>query len=157
MTARNIIFTAAARRAAAVIESRSVCVCVCVWVLSLKSLSKRPSSFCLIHLGAAQGWKPTFDGKRTLMEDTLWWKTINDGSRPIPIQIHIPILIPILFFFIIIYLFQPMHIYKNLTNRLSRGILASFLCCIVVGLLLFSVSVRLIFSSFLVFSRKTYS
>ena len=49
-------------------------------------LSKRPSSFCLIHFGgisgaargqlgdssgAAQGLKPTFDGRRPLMEDDL--------------------------------------------------------------------------------------
>ena len=82
--AHFLIFTAAARRAAVVIMSRSlsVCVCVCVsvylWVLSLQSLPKRPSSFCLIHFsGAPQGqlggslgvkadlrWKTTFDGRK---------------------------------------------------------------------------------------------
>ena len=65
-------------------------------MLSLQSLSKRPSSFCLIHFrgisgasrghlggssGAAQGWKPTFDGRRPLMEDDFRWKTIYDGRR----------------------------------------------------------------------------
>ena len=66
------------------------------------SLSKRPSSFCLIHFGgssgAAQGqlgggrrplmeddfrWKKTFDGKRPLMEDDLRWKITYDGRRHI--------------------------------------------------------------------------
>ena len=48
-------------------------------------LSKRPSSFCLIHFvgtsGAAEGQKRTFDGRRPLMEDALWWKTNFDGRR----------------------------------------------------------------------------
>ena len=54
-------FTAAARRAAVVIMSRSLCICVSVYVsvyvsvLSLQSLSKRPSSFCLIHFGGTSG------------------------------------------------------------------------------------------------------
>ena len=59
-------------------------------------LSKRPSSFCLIHFvgtsGAARGqkrtfdgrhlwWKRTLDGRRPLMEDDLWWKKTYDGRR----------------------------------------------------------------------------
>ena len=78
----RLIFTAGARRATVVIMSRSlsVCVCVCITlcVLSLHLLSKRPSSFCLIHfsgaprgqLGGSSGvkanlrWKTTFDGRR---------------------------------------------------------------------------------------------
>ena len=58
---------------------------MCLCVMSRQSLSKRPSSFCLIHFGgnsgAAQGWKPTFDGRHPLMEDDLWWKTTFDGRR----------------------------------------------------------------------------
>ena len=75
---------------------QNVKISVCVSVLSLQFLSKRPSSFCLIHFkgisgasrghlggssGAAQGWKPTFDGRRPLMEDELRWKTTFDGRR----------------------------------------------------------------------------
>ena len=41
------IFTAAARRAAVVIKSRSLCVIVSL--LSLQFLSKRPGPICLIH------------------------------------------------------------------------------------------------------------
>ena len=51
------IFTASARRAVVVSKSRSLSVylCICVCVLSHQSLSKRPSSFCLIHLGGSSG------------------------------------------------------------------------------------------------------
>ena len=65
----------------------SICVSVylyiCACVLLLQSLSKRPSSFCLIHFGAAQGWKPTFGGRWPLMEDDLNWKktTYREISR----------------------------------------------------------------------------
>ena len=62
-----------------------VYVCICVSVMSLHLLSKRPSSFCLIHFsGAPRGhlwgssgvkadlrWKTTFDGRRLQMEDDL--------------------------------------------------------------------------------------
>ena len=45
------------------------------FVCQKKLLSKRPSSFCLIHFvgtsGAARGQKRTFDGRRPLMEDAL--------------------------------------------------------------------------------------
>ena len=67
------------------------------------TLSKRPSSYCLIHFGGSSGeaWgqkttfdgrgplmeddlrlKTTFDGRWTLMEDDLQWKTTFDGRRP---------------------------------------------------------------------------
>ena len=61
-------------------------------------LSKRPSSFCLIHFGGSSGaariskttfdgrhlpCKTTFDGKRPSMEDDLRWKTTFDGRRPL--------------------------------------------------------------------------
>ena len=51
------IFMADARRAAVVIMSRSLCICVCIClsVLSLHLLSRRPSSFCLTHLGGSSG------------------------------------------------------------------------------------------------------
>ena len=79
----HTIVTAAAQWAAVVIMSRPLCICVCV--LSLQSLSKRSSLFCLIHFGsssgAAQGWKPTFDGRRLMMEDNLRWKMTFDGRR----------------------------------------------------------------------------
>ena len=56
------IFTAAAQRAAVVIMSRSLCVYLCICV-SLQSLSKRPSSFCLIHFsGAPQGQLEATEG-----------------------------------------------------------------------------------------------
>ena len=51
------------------------------------SLSKRPSSICLIHFGgksvAARGQKETFGGSRPSMEDDLIWKTTFDGRRPL--------------------------------------------------------------------------
>ena len=50
------------------------------------SLSKRPSSYCLIHFvgssGAAWRQKTTFNGRRPSMEDDLRWKTTFDGRRP---------------------------------------------------------------------------
>ena len=71
------------------------------FVRQKKCLSKRPSSYCLIHFGgssgAAQGqlgvgrrslmeddlrWKMTFDGRRPSMEDDLRWKTTFDRRRP---------------------------------------------------------------------------
>ena len=56
-------------------------------------LSKRPSSYCLIHFGSSSGQlggisgaarrrKTTFDGRRLLMEDDLRWKTTLDGRYP---------------------------------------------------------------------------
>ena len=50
-------------------------------------LSKRPSSFCLIHFwgssGAAPGQNRTFEGRRPLKEDDLWRKTTFYGRRPL--------------------------------------------------------------------------
>ena len=63
------------------------CVCVCVSsVFAMIILSKRPSSYCLIHfggsLGASWGQKTTFDGRRPSMEDYLPLKTTFDRRRP---------------------------------------------------------------------------
>ena len=50
-------------------------------------LSKRPSSFWLIHFwgssGAARLQNRTFEGRRPLTEDDLWWKTTFDKRRPL--------------------------------------------------------------------------
>ena len=71
----------------------SACPSVCLSV-PVSLLSKRPSSYCLIHfggtLGAARGqkttfdgrhlwWRTTFDGRQPLKEDNLWWKVTFDG------------------------------------------------------------------------------
>ena len=64
----------------------SVGLPVCLSV-PVSLLSKRPSSFCLIHFGGTSGavgrQKTTFDGSRPSMEDDLRRKTTFDGRRPL--------------------------------------------------------------------------
>ena len=71
-----------------------VSVCVWVYLSQIFLLSKRPSSYCLIHFKVAQGQlgdssgaarrqKTPFDGRCPLMENDLRWKTTFDGRRPL--------------------------------------------------------------------------
>ena len=73
-----------------------LCVCLCVTHFAMILLSKRPSSYCLIHFGGSSGAahgqlmgssgvarrrKTTFDERRPSMEDDLQWKMTFDGKR----------------------------------------------------------------------------